>query len=120
MLKMKAGKYLAVALKTAIGSCIAILAAEQFHLEFASSAGIIALLTLINTRWDTLRLSGVRLVSLFFCCRASGLDDLQPYEPGMDHIWCVCIFTGGDQSFCGVAEYHVCQCSHRDTFLDHP
>ena len=65
MLKMKAGKYLAVALKTAIGSCIAILAAEQFHLEFASSAGIIALLTLINTRWDTLRLSGVRLVSFF-------------------------------------------------------
>ena len=65
MLKMKAGKYLAVALKTAIGSCSAILAAEQFHLEFASSAGIIALLTLINTRWDTLRLSGVRLVSFF-------------------------------------------------------
>ena len=65
MLKMKAGKYLAVALKTAIGSCTAILAAEQFHLDFASSAGIIALLTLINTRWDTLRLSAVRLISFF-------------------------------------------------------
>ena len=65
MLKMKAGKYLAIALKTAIGSCVAILAAEQFHLEFASSAGIIALLTLINTRWDTLRLSAVRLISFF-------------------------------------------------------
>lgn len=65
MLKMKAGKYVAIALKTAIGSCVAILAAEQFHLEFASSAGIIALLTLINTRWDTLRLSAVRLLSFF-------------------------------------------------------
>ncbi len=119
MLKMKAGKYLAVALKTAIGSCIAILAAEQFHLEFASSGSYHCPATFNQYEMGHTQAVWGAAVS-FLRHRALGLDYLQPYEPGMDHIWCVCIFTGGDQSFCGVAEYHVCQCSHRDTFLDHP
>lgn len=55
--------YLGDAFRAALGSCAAILAAEQFRLDFASSAGIIALLSLLNTRWDTLKIAGFRILS---------------------------------------------------------
>ena len=48
------------------------------------------------------------------------LDDLQSYEQGGGSPYGVfVIFVGGDQLVCGMAEYHVCQCSYRNTFLDH-
>lgn len=62
------------AVKIAAGSCIAIAAAEFFGLQYATSAGIITLLTVQNTRKDTIQLTVDRLwsfllsVLLIFVC----------------------------------------------------
>jgi len=56
---------LSKALKIGIGSCIAILLAEFCGLENAVSAGTIALLTILSTRWDTYRLAYTRILSFF-------------------------------------------------------
>ena len=53
------------ALKIAVGSSVAIYVAEILHLQFAASAGSIALLTLVSTKWDTVRLSLYRIVTFF-------------------------------------------------------
>ena len=52
------------ALKIAAGSCISMYIARQLQLDFAASAGTITLLTLLTTRWETLKLSCYRLLSL--------------------------------------------------------
>lgn len=56
-------KTLITALKISVGSCAAMYIAEALNLEFAVSAGSITLLTLLTTKWETLRLSLVRLLS---------------------------------------------------------
>ena len=56
-------KTLITALKISVGSCAAMYIAESLNLEFAVSAGSITLLTLLTTKWETLRLSLVRLLS---------------------------------------------------------
>lgn len=61
----KIQKYFTRAVKIAIGSCVAILIAEFLGLEFAASAGIITLLTIVSTRWGTLKLSGIRILTFF-------------------------------------------------------
>ena len=45
------------ALKIAIGSSMAVVVAQFFQLQYATSAGIIALLTVQNTRKDTIQLT---------------------------------------------------------------
>ncbi|MBQ4069745.1 MAG: hypothetical protein IJC76_10895 [Lachnospiraceae bacterium] len=50
-------------IKIAFGSCVAVLIAEFFGLQNAASAGTIALLTIVTTKWETLRLSCFRLVT---------------------------------------------------------
>lgn len=61
-------------LKIAVGSCMAIAAAELLQLQYATSAGIITLLTVQNTRKDTIQLAVERLLSyllsifLIFVC----------------------------------------------------
>ncbi|MBQ9122500.1 MAG: hypothetical protein IJY10_03300 [Lachnospiraceae bacterium] len=63
---LKKGRQIAVkALKIGIGSCIAILMAEFFELQNSVSAGTIALLTILSTRWDTFRLAYTRIISFF-------------------------------------------------------
>lgn len=57
------------ALKLAVGSCAGIYLAEQLQLEYAASAGIIALLTIATTKWETLKLSLFRLLT--FCMTAA-------------------------------------------------
>ena len=60
------------ALKIATGSCISMYIARQLQLDFAASAGTITLLTLLTTRWETLKLSCYRLLSFVlsvFLCR---------------------------------------------------
>lgn len=49
--------------KIAIGSCVAVLLAESLGLKNAASAGTIALLTLVTTKWETLKLSCYRLIT---------------------------------------------------------
>lgn len=59
------------AFKIAIGSCVAILLAEFFGLQNAVSAGTIALLTILSTKWDTFQLAFTRITSfvvMVFIC----------------------------------------------------
>ena len=63
-LKKELNKLMMSSVKIAIGSSAAICIAEALHLEYASSAGIIALLTILTTKWETLRLSLYRLITL--------------------------------------------------------
>lgn len=56
-------KILLLALKVGIGSSMAIMIANQLHLEYSVSAGTIALLTLLGTKWDTVKLSLFRLIT---------------------------------------------------------
>ena len=44
------------ALKIAIGSSFAIWLAQALGLSFAASAGSIAMLTIVTTKWETVRL----------------------------------------------------------------
>ena len=55
--KFKLKKILLLALKIGVGGSLAYYVAELLHLQYASSAGIIALLTLQTTKWETVKLS---------------------------------------------------------------
>ena len=58
-------KTLISALKISVGSCLAIYIAASLNLEFATSAGSITLLTILTTKWDTLKLSLARALTFF-------------------------------------------------------
>lgn len=62
-LVLKYKKMLMLASKIGVGACAAICAAQYLELEFATSSGIITLLTLITTKWETLKLSALRIVT---------------------------------------------------------
>lgn len=51
-------------IKTAVSATLAILIATQFHLEYPTAAGIIALLSVSNTKRSSLKLGIYRLLSL--------------------------------------------------------
>ena len=51
-------------IKTAICATLAIIIAQFFHLESATSAGIIAILSITNTQKSTLRLGFMRVLGL--------------------------------------------------------
>ena len=59
----KKRKMLLLAAKIAVGSSVAIYIAQMLGLEYAISAGTITLLTLLTTKWETVRLSAFRLVT---------------------------------------------------------
>lgn len=63
--KLRIIKLIVKALKIAIGSSAAIVIASLLGLEFASSAGIITLLSVVSTKWDTLKLTAERFFSFF-------------------------------------------------------
>ena len=56
-------KILLLAVKIGLGSSIAIYIAQTLHLEYAVSAGTVTLLTLMTSKWETIRLSIARLVT---------------------------------------------------------
>jgi len=62
-LKFKLGKIVLLSAKIGIGASVAIYIAELLNLQYATSAGIITLLTLITTRWETFRLSLQRVLT---------------------------------------------------------
>ncbi len=70
-MKLKITQMFLLAAKIGIGVSVAIYIAELLQLQYATSAGTITLLTLITTRWGTLRLSVQRLItyaiSVLFC-----------------------------------------------------
>lgn len=51
------------AVKIAVGSSFAVFVAETFHLQFAASAGTVTLLTIVTTKWETIKLSLYRILS---------------------------------------------------------
>lgn len=60
------GKYrktLLLAVKIGVGSSIAIYIAQMLHLEYAVSAGTVTLLTLMTSKWETIKLSIARLAT---------------------------------------------------------
>lgn len=60
----KTRKILLLSVKIGLGSCIAIYIAQSLHVEYAVSAGTVTLLTLMTTKWETLKLSVSRFVTL--------------------------------------------------------
>ena len=56
-------KNLLLAVKIGVGSSIAVFLARALHLEYAVSAGTVTLLTLMTSRWETMRLAAARLVT---------------------------------------------------------
>lgn len=74
MIKEKVKKInLLFLLKTAIGSAAAILLADRFGLAFSPFAGIITLLTIQNTKKETLRIAISRILSFFLAVAISFL-----------------------------------------------
>lgn len=63
--KIQWGNKALIAGKIAAGSCISLYIAGRLNLQFAASAAIITHLTIVTTKWETLKLSFYRLVS--FC-----------------------------------------------------
>lgn len=62
----KLRKALLLSAKIAVGSSLAIYIAQLLNLQNAMSAGIITLLTLVTTKWETLKLSLLRVVTYLF------------------------------------------------------
>lgn len=58
-------KNLLLSLKIGIGASIAIYIAQSMHLDYPISAGTVTLLTLMASKWETIKLSLCRLVTLF-------------------------------------------------------
>ncbi|MDD3403772.1 MAG: aromatic acid exporter family protein [Hespellia sp.] len=63
MNKEKTIHVLIQALKIAVGSCAAILIATALQLNFATSSGIITLLSILTTKWETVKISIFRMIS---------------------------------------------------------
>ena len=63
--KRKLEKTLLLSLKIAVGSAAAIYIAEALHLEYAVSAGTVTLLSVLGTKWETVKVSGVRIATFF-------------------------------------------------------
>ena len=57
------GKLLLLAIKIGVGSSIAIFIAQTLNLNYAVSAGTVTLLTLMTSKWETIRLSIARFVT---------------------------------------------------------
>ena len=56
-------KVFLLSVKIGLGSSIAIYIAQTLHLEYAVSAGTVTLLTLMTSKWQTIRLSVARFVT---------------------------------------------------------
>lgn len=61
--KLKLKKLILLSVKIGFGGSLAIFIAERMNLQFATSAGIITMLTLITTKWETLKLSALRILT---------------------------------------------------------
>ena len=92
-------------LKIAVGSCMAVAIAQFFELPYATSAGIVTLLTVQNTRRDTIRLAAERLLSfllsvllVFVCFRYIGKLEWVNYGVYIFLMVHVCYFFGWENT----------------------
>jgi len=65
-MKRKLQKTVLLATKIAIGCGVAMYIAEALHLENAASAGTVTLLSLLGTKWETVKSSFIRFGTFFF------------------------------------------------------
>lgn len=75
-------KILILSVKIAVGSSVAVYIAQKFLLDYAASAGTIALLTLMTTKWETVKLSIFRMITFVFTVVTAGL-----IFPHISSIW---------------------------------
>lgn len=68
--RLKMEKFLLLSIKISIGSSLAIYFAEFLGLQYAASAGIVTLLSVLTTKWGTLKLSLLRIAT--FLVTAAG------------------------------------------------
>ena len=66
-------KTLLLAVKIGVGSSIAVFLARTLQLDYAVSAGTVTLLTLMTSRWETMRLSFARIATFATTILVSGL-----------------------------------------------
>lgn len=79
LVQFKTSKMLLLAAKIGVGASIAIYIAQSLQLEYATSAGIITLLTLVTTKWETLKLSVLRLITyVVSVCVCWGIFQMVP------------------------------------------
>ena len=71
--KKKLGNILLNAFKIGFGSSLAIFVASALELDYAITAGSIALLTIVTTKWGTLKLSLVRIITFFIATALCGI-----------------------------------------------
>lgn len=71
--KKEIKKILLRAFKIGVGSSTAIVAASTMGLDQVAPAGTIALLTLMSTKWDTVKLSVYRIISFFIAVLLAGI-----------------------------------------------
>lgn len=76
-------KILLLAAKIAVGSSLAIYIAQKLQLDYAVSAGTITLLTLMATKWETVKLSAARLVMFVMTVLIAWMVFLY-----VDIVWC--------------------------------
>ena len=71
--KKKLGNMLLNAFKIGFGSSLSIFVASALELDYAITAGSIALLTIVTTKWGTLKLSLVRIITFFIATALCGI-----------------------------------------------
>lgn len=79
-----------LALKIGIGSSTALAIATILNLQNAGSAGIIALLTIVSTKWETLRLSWARILTFVIAIVLAVILFQLPVNPWL--LYCIYIF----------------------------
>ena len=75
-------KILLLAVKIGVGSSVAVVVARALHLEYAISAGTVTLLTLMESRWGTMRLIAARFVTFAVTILVSWF-----FATHIDSIW---------------------------------
>lgn len=81
-------------LKIAIGGCLAVVIADFLHLSYGTSAGVITLLTIFNTKKETLLVTAKRFAAFFIVIILSGACFfLVGYNPAAIGLFLFC-FTG--------------------------
>lgn len=78
--RLKAEKLLLLTVKISIGASLAVYLAEYLRLENPASAGIITLLSVLTTKWGTLKLSLMRILT--FLITAAGCWLIFQYVQG--------------------------------------
>lgn len=80
-------KIILLSLKIGIGSSLSLYTAQELGLNYAVSAGTVTLLSLMNSKWETIRLSGSRIASFLFNNSTCRMDLIYQYKQYVDSLW---------------------------------